>query len=70
MTPINDPSQSAPWWQTVVTTLVNLGVGILVNHFLGTPAAGVSLAAGTAIAHTMPSPSQQIAKPVRKRVLY
>lgn len=47
------------WWQTMLISVANVGVSILLNHYLGPAAGGASAAAGTAIAHRMQSPGQK-----------
>lgn len=60
MTPtLNAAPPSAPWWQTIAASAINLAIGILVQHYLGNTAAGATVAVGTAVAHALPSPRQQ-----------
>jgi hypothetical protein len=57
MTPAPAPNtQSIPWWQTILITIANLAVTALVNRYLGPGPAAGTMAAGTAIAHVLPSP--------------
>jgi len=57
MTPI--PPNAAPWWQTLVASVVNLVIAAVVQHYFGNLAAAATVASGTAIAHALPSPGQQ-----------
>ena len=52
-------SNSAPWWQTLIVTAVNLGLGILAFHFGGSVAGAAMMSTGTAAAHVMTSPLDQ-----------
>ena len=57
---LSSDTPAAPWWQTLLATVINLGIGLVAQHYLGNTAAGATMAAGTAVAHALPSPSQQI----------
>jgi hypothetical protein len=59
MTPTPTNNAPLPWWQTLLITVANVAVGALINHYLGPGPAVGGMAAGTAIAHALPSPFQR-----------
>jgi hypothetical protein len=59
MTPSPSPKPT-PWWQTLVALVINAGVGALLTHFFGGAAGVAGMAAGTGVAHLLPSPIRKL----------
>lgn len=58
MTPVKQ-ERPAPWWQTLVMTLVGAALTAAGQHLAGATGAAVGGAVGTAIGHVMTSPKDK-----------